>query len=89
MQMQRLLKKQLAKLVDRQGISSLTAVKDKHVMAVYHNFYNNPMNIFAIEAMAKFMHPQTFATLEPEQNLQEFLQQFTAIKANGVFWIAL
>lgn len=82
-------KKQLAKLVERQGISSLTAVKDKHVMAVYHNFYNNPMNIFAIEAMAKFMHPQTFATLEPEQNLQEFLRQFTAIKTDGVFWISL
>ncbi|WP_375083680.1 ABC transporter substrate-binding protein [Providencia sp. SKLX074055] len=81
--------KQLSALMDRQGISSLTAVKEKRVMAIYHNFYNNPMNIFAIEAMAKFMHPELFSTLNPEQNLIDFQQQFTEIRETGVFWISL
>ncbi|MEQ4732967.1 MULTISPECIES: ABC transporter substrate-binding protein [Providencia] len=81
--------KQLSVLMDRQGISSLTAVKEKRVMAIYHNFYNNPMNIFAIEAMAKFMHPERFSALNPEQNLVEFQNQFTEIRETGVFWVSL
>lgn len=81
--------KQLAVLLDRQGISSLTSVKEKRVMAIYHNFYNNPMNIFAIEAMAKFMHPERFSTLNPEQNLTDFQQQFTQLRTDGVFWVTL
>ena len=81
--------KQLSVLMDRQGISSLTAVKEKRVMAIYHNFYNNPMNIFAIEAMAKFMHPERFSALNPEQNLIDFQKQFTEIRETGVFWVNL
>nr|ELR5212575.1 ABC transporter substrate-binding protein [Providencia rettgeri] len=81
--------KQLAVLVDRQGISSLTSVKEKRVMAIYHNFYNNPMNIFAIEAMAKFMHPEIFTKLNPEQNLTDFQKQFTQLRSEGVFWVTL
>lgn len=82
-------RKQLSVLVDRQGISSLSAVKEKQVMAIYHNFYNNPMNIFAIEAMAKFMHPETFRSLNPEQNLIDFQKQFTQLRSEGVFWVTL
>ncbi|EKT62584.1 hypothetical protein [Providencia alcalifaciens] len=58
-------------------------------MAIYHNFYNNPMNIFAIEAMAKFMHPERFSTLNPEQNLTDFQQQFTQLRTDDVFWVTL
>ncbi len=47
------------------------------------------MNIFAIEAMAKFMHPERFSTLNPEQNLVEFQNQFTEIRETGVFWVSL
>jgi iron complex transport system substrate-binding protein len=58
-------------------------------MAIYHNFYNSPMNIFAIEAMAKFMHPKTFSELNPEQNLADFQMQFTQLRSEGVFWVTL
>ncbi|HGN1704251.1 TPA: hypothetical protein ACKRTE_000043 [Providencia rettgeri] len=59
------------------------------VITIYHNFYNNSMNIFAIEAMAKFIPPEAFRSLNPEQSLIDFQKQFTQLRSDGVFWVTL
>ena len=65
------------------GLASLEAVKSQHVMAVYHNFYNSPLNIFAAEALAAFFHPQAFSDLNPQAEMVSFHQRFTAISGAG------
>lgn len=47
------------------------------------------MNIFAIEAMAKFIPPEAFRSLNPEQSLIDFQKQFTQLRSDGVFWVTL
>lgn len=84
-----ILQSQLKRLINRQGISSLSAIKNKKVMAIYHNFYNNPLNIFAIEAMAKFFNPQAFSDIDPDKEIIKFHQEFTSIKTPAIFWITL
>lgn len=82
-----ILQQQFNKLLGRKIFNQLDAVKQHHVMVLYHHFYDNPLNYIAIEAMAKFFHPQQFADLDPEADLRDIHQQFISIAADGIFWL--
>lgn len=76
----------LVHLMDRTGISVLKAVQDKKVMAVYHQFYDSPLNVVAVEAIAKFLHPDLFSDLDPQADLEMIHRKYTAIDYSGVFF---
>ncbi len=78
----------LEKLVSRDGINTLTAVREGRVHGVWHNFYNSPLNILAVEAMAKWFYPQQFKDLDPQQSKAE-LQKMLPEDISGAFWADL
>ena len=79
----------LAKSMERTGLPHLDAVKTDRVYAVWHHFYNTPMNITALQAMAKWFHPEQFADLDPNATLAEFFDRFQPVALDGVYWIGL
>lgn len=78
---------QLMALIQRKGFGELRAVKDKHVMAIYHHFYDNPLNFIAIEAIAEFINPQVFSDINAKADLDDIHQKFISIPATGIFWL--
>lgn len=81
--------KQLQLLADRKGINTLTAIKNKQVIALYHGFYDSPLNILLTEELAKFIHPEIFKDLSATADLEYLHEHFLSIPANGVFWLKL
>ncbi len=79
----------LARMARRQGIAELSAVKAGRAHGIAHQLLNSPLDILAIEAFAKWVHPQLFADLDPGKTLAEINQRFLAIPYSGVFWIDL
>ncbi|MEQ8287118.1 ABC transporter substrate-binding protein [Thalassospira sp.] len=79
----------LAHSMERTGLPLLTAVKDKQVYSVWHHIYNNPINVFALQAMAKWLHPDIYADLEPDAELVTFFERFQAVDLDGVYWVGL
>lgn len=79
----------LQPLIAREGISSLTAVREGRVHGLWHNFYNSPYNILAIEAMAKWFYPEQFKDLDPNQTLAELQQRFLPVDISGAYWVDL
>lgn len=77
----------LKALMNRTGINVLTAVKEKRVMAIYHQFYDSPLNYIAVEAIAKFLHPDLFKDIDPQADIEQVHKQFTALDYSGVFWV--
>lgn len=77
----------LKHLMNRTGISVLQSVKDKKVMAIYHQFYDTPFNVIAVEAIAKFLHPELFSDLDPLADIKMLHQKYTALDYSGVFWV--
>ena len=55
---------------------------------LWHDFYNSPYNILAIEAMAKWIHPEKFASLDPQHTLEQINQQFLGMPLAGQYWIS-
>ncbi|OTA21897.1 substrate-binding protein [Xenorhabdus beddingii] len=79
--------KRFQKLLSRPKLKVLKSYQEKHVMAVYHQYYDTPFNIIALEAIAKWLHPNLFKDIDPHADNIYVHQTFTALDGGGVFWI--
>ena len=79
----------LGVIAARPGWETLQAVQNRRIYSIYHQFYNSPYHFVAIQQMAKWIYPDTFADLDPERTFIEFHDRFLPISYSGLFWIGL
>lgn len=77
----------LARILSRPGLSALTAVQQQRAFALWHHFYNTPMNVVAVQALARWLHPDRFGHLDPERTLEVFYERFQPVPLNGTYWV--
>ncbi|WP_084637434.1 ABC transporter substrate-binding protein [Paludibacterium yongneupense] len=65
----------------RTGFTALKAVAAQRVYGIYHQFYNHPYNIVALEWLAKDFYPQRFTALDPDLTYRQIVHQFTGLPA--------
>lgn len=65
--------------------AALDAVRNGRAHSIWHNFYNSPFNIIALEAFAKWIHPELFADVDPAETLAEIYDRWLPFELNGVF----
>ncbi|MDO5652670.1 MAG: ABC transporter substrate-binding protein [Brachymonas sp.] len=82
-----LARKSLLHALRRPQLQSLQAVRHKRAYAIWHHFYNSPFNVVALQVMAKWMHPDLFADIDPQQTLREMYRRFQPLPLNGTYWI--
>lgn len=73
----------------RTPVNALTAVADGRVYGLWHSFYNSPLNLVAIEAMAGWLRPDLFADLDPAATLDLINHDFLAVPLGGVYAVSL
>ncbi|MCX8958382.1 ABC transporter substrate-binding protein [Erwinia psidii] len=76
----------LTPLLARKGIKTLDAIKNGRTVGIWHNFYNSPYNVLAVQVFARSFYPQQFADLDPQQTQQQLYKQFLAIEPSGTYW---
>ncbi|ELX8380000.1 ABC transporter substrate-binding protein [Providencia vermicola] len=74
------------RLKNRTGFSQISAVKNNRLYGVYHNFYNHPYNIVGMEYLAKFIYPEQFTSLKPEETYNQIIKTFTTIPIADALW---
>lgn len=79
----------LTKVASRQGIAELSAVSNGRVHGLAHQLLNSPLDIIAVEVLAKWVHPQLFADLEPAATLDLINEHFLAVPYIGTGWVDL
>ncbi|MEP3275136.1 MAG: ABC transporter substrate-binding protein [Stappiaceae bacterium] len=79
----------LKALSDRNGWTELKSVKNKRFHSVYHQFYNSPYHFVALQAFAKWFHPDEFEDLDPQATFEELHARFLPFSSSGVFWATL
>ncbi|MCT4610999.1 MAG: ABC transporter substrate-binding protein [Pelagimonas sp.] len=79
----------LAGLSQREGWPELSAVKNGRFHSVYHQFYNSPYHFVAMQAFAKWLHPELFADVDPAATMKQLHDEFLPIEYSGVFWGSL
>jgi iron complex transport system substrate-binding protein len=75
------------KVLARAEFKALRPIRDGQAHGLWHDFYNSPYNILAIEALAKWISPAKFATLDPQQTMADLNKQFLDTPLSGQYWI--
>jgi iron complex transport system substrate-binding protein len=82
-------KGKLEALMQRPAFAGTRAVKQGQVHAIWHQFYNNPYSFVAVQRIAKWLHPDLFADLDPEATLQELHARFLPVEYRPGYWVSL
>jgi len=82
-------KAKLAGLMQRPAFAGTKAVKTGQVHAIWHQFYNNPYSFVAVQQIAKWLHPELFADLDPEAALKELHARFLPVDYRPGYWVSL
>lgn len=77
----------LDKVLQRPEFRELRAIKQGRTHGLWHDYYNSPYNIIAIEELAKWIHPDLFEDVDPAKTQDELSRSFTAIANNGTYWV--
>ncbi len=76
----------LSRYLAAPAFQALGAVQNGRAHSVWHNFYNSPFNIVALEAFAQWIHPELFADLDPQASLQEIFDTFLPFELEGTYF---
>ncbi|HEV7329010.1 MAG TPA: ABC transporter substrate-binding protein [Bosea sp. (in: a-proteobacteria)] len=77
-----------ARLLQRNDLAALSAVTGDRAFGLWHLFVHTPVHVVAIEALAKWTHPERFAELDPQATLDEINKRFLAAPLAGTFWVS-
>ena len=73
--------------MQRESVSVLPVAKSDRVMAIYHQFYDSPFNVVALEAMPKLFHPEAFSDVDPQADLASLYRDFAGVPYCGLFYV--
>lgn len=79
----------LKALIQRPLMTPLKSIKNNKVYGLWHFFYDSPLNIIALEALAKWINPALFSSLNPQTTINTLNSKFLAIPLKGVYYTEL
>jgi iron complex transport system substrate-binding protein len=79
----------LADLMRRPAYTGVKAVQNRQVHAIWHQFYNSPYQFVAIQQMAKWLHPELFKDLDPDQTMKTLYERFLPVAYKPGYWVSL
>ncbi|MBF9234485.1 ABC transporter substrate-binding protein [Microvirga alba] len=82
-------RRKLSALMERPAFTGVKAVKNKQVHAVWHQFYNSPYQFVAIQAIAKWQHPDLFKDLDPHKTMRTLHERFLPVTYKPGYWASL
>lgn len=81
--------RKLEALTQRVAMSGIEAVKTNQFHAIWHQFYNSPYQFVGIQQMAKWLHPELFADLDPEATFRELHDRYLPVGYRPGHWVSL
>ena len=79
----------LAKITQRPGIAQLSAVRRGAAHGLAHQLVNSPIDLVALEAIARWVHPELMNDVHPAATLAEINRRFLAVPYAGAGWVSL
>ncbi|MBW6398765.1 ABC transporter substrate-binding protein [Roseomonas sp. HJA6] len=79
----------LARVIETTGLDNLSAVRAGRAHALWHGFNDTPAHYLAVEALARWLHPDRMQGITPDASLAELNDRFLSIKMQGTYWVDL
>ena len=81
-------KNNLDRLIDErasEGFLNFTAVKNDHVYVLNRDFISGPRWVIGHVCIAKWLHPDLFGDLSPDEMNREYLEEFQGMEMEGTW----
>ncbi|TRW98675.1 ABC transporter substrate-binding protein [Paracoccus sp. M683] len=82
-------RQKLANLMDRPAYAGVKAAETGQVHAIWHQFYNSPYQFVAVQQLAKWLHPDLFADLDPDATFAELHRRFLPVEYRPGYFVSL
>ncbi|AUX71500.1 ABC transporter substrate-binding protein [Erwinia pyrifoliae] len=82
-------RQRLTALMARPAFRTLPVATNGNAHAIWHQFYDSPYQFVAIQALAKWLHPELFKDIDPDATFREFYQRFLPIDYQPGYWVTL
>lgn len=82
-------RRKLRLLSQRPAFQGSKATRNGRFYGIWHQFYNSPYQFAAIQQIARWLHPELFADLDPEARFREFHERFLPIPYQPGYWAEL
>ena len=79
----------LAGLIASNRLGALPAVRSGNSHGIWHAFNDSPLHVVFIEALARWIHPQRYADVDPAATLREINERFLAVPLEGTYLVDL
>ena len=76
-------------LMRRDAFKTLPVAHNGNAHAIWHQFYDSPYQFVAIQALAKWLHPDPFKDLDPDATFREFHEKFLPLPYQPGYWVTL
>lgn len=73
----------------RSAYTDIAAQKSRNFHGIWHQFYNSPYEFFAVQQLAKWLHPELFASLDPDATFAEYHRRFLPIPYRPGYAVSL
>jgi iron complex transport system substrate-binding protein len=73
----------------RPAYAGIAAQRHRQFHAIWHQFYNSPYQFAAVQQLAKWLHPQLFADLDPEAGFRELHERFLPVPYRPGYAVSL
>lgn len=82
-------RRSLVAMTQRPVLSRLRAVREGRVHGLAHQLLNSPLDLPAIEALARWIRPDLFTSLDPAATVRTLNERFLAVPLEGEHWVSL
>ncbi|WP_136254874.1 ABC transporter substrate-binding protein [Onishia niordana] len=82
-------REKLEGLTERTAMTGINAVETGNFHAIWHQFYNSPYYFVAVQRLAKWLHPELFQDLDPEETLETLHERFLPVDYQPGYWTSL
>lgn len=79
----------LARIVSDEGLSQMSAVRNKRVYALWHGLNETPLHLVALEALAGWLNPGLKGEFDAGRTLSDFRKRYPLLPQDGVYSVAL
>lgn len=82
-------RRSLSAMASRPGLAQLAAVRNGRTFGLSHQLLNSPLDILAVEVLARWIRPELFGDLDPDRTLRDINTRFLAVPLEGPLWTSL
>ncbi|PAV01472.1 ABC transporter substrate-binding protein [Arsenophonus sp. ENCA] len=79
----------LAWFTTRPAYKNSSAQHNNAFFAIWHQFYNSPYDVIAIQQLAKWIHPELFSELDPDDTFRRLYHEFLPIPYLAGYMVSL